>query len=205
MTEGQVQKARLPPRWIIRSAWSIHRGLHRMTGGRFGLRPARPDRYGIMRVTVPGRRSGQDRSVILGYLEDGWYTSSSPIHPDQPNHTDTSTCSPTVSESRRPGSRRVEQRRHRRPAGDQPGHGPHPCQPSHDQTRRQEPCPTRCNRLSIRLGHVTPDRRTSGQGRYNRGVLAQSPVPVPGSGVLVQSLVPHGLTGSRSPFEARMR
>jgi hypothetical protein len=71
MTEGQLQKARIPPRWFIRSAWSIHRGLHRMTGGRFGLRPARPDRYGMMRLTVSGRRSGSPRSVILGYLEDG--------------------------------------------------------------------------------------------------------------------------------------
>jgi len=71
MTEGQLQKARIPPRWIIRSAWSIHRALHRMTGGRLGLRPARPDRYGMMRLTATGRRSGQDRSVILGYLEDG--------------------------------------------------------------------------------------------------------------------------------------
>jgi F420H(2)-dependent quinone reductase len=71
MTEGQLQKARIPPRWFIRSAWSIHRGLHRMTGGRFGLRPARPDRYGMMRLTVSGRRTGSPRSVILGYLEDG--------------------------------------------------------------------------------------------------------------------------------------
>lgn len=30
--------AKVPPRWFIRLAWSIHRGLYRLTGGRFGLR-----------------------------------------------------------------------------------------------------------------------------------------------------------------------
>jgi deazaflavin-dependent oxidoreductase (nitroreductase family) len=49
----------------------VHRGLYRVTGGRFGLRQARPDRYGMLRLTVTGRRTGQDRSVILGFLEDG--------------------------------------------------------------------------------------------------------------------------------------
>ena len=64
-------EAKLPPRWFIRSAWAIHRALFRATGGRFGLRRPRPDRWGMMRVTTIGRRSGQERSVILGYFEDG--------------------------------------------------------------------------------------------------------------------------------------
>jgi deazaflavin-dependent oxidoreductase (nitroreductase family) len=45
--------------------------LYRITGGRFGLRPPVGDRYGMMRLTTTGRRSGADRSVILGYFEDG--------------------------------------------------------------------------------------------------------------------------------------
>jgi F420H(2)-dependent quinone reductase len=49
----------------------VHRALYAVTGGRFGLRPATADRYGMMRVTTIGRRSGQERSVILGFLEDG--------------------------------------------------------------------------------------------------------------------------------------
>jgi deazaflavin-dependent oxidoreductase (nitroreductase family) len=62
---------RLPPRWFIRLAWRTHRGLFRVTGGRRGLWLPRADRWGALRLTTVGRRSGQERSVILGYLEDG--------------------------------------------------------------------------------------------------------------------------------------
>ena len=61
----------MPPRWFVRLAWAIHRGLFRITGGRFGLREARPDKWGMFRLTVTGRKSGEARSVILGYLQDG--------------------------------------------------------------------------------------------------------------------------------------
>jgi deazaflavin-dependent oxidoreductase (nitroreductase family) len=70
-TSDRSRRPPLPPRWFIRLAWVVHRGLFRITGGRFGLRGAEADRYGMLRLTVTGRRSGQDRSVILGYLEDG--------------------------------------------------------------------------------------------------------------------------------------
>jgi deazaflavin-dependent oxidoreductase (nitroreductase family) len=55
----------------VRSAWSIHRGLYKITGGRFGLRRPKGNRYGMMRLTTIGRRSGQERGVILGYFDDG--------------------------------------------------------------------------------------------------------------------------------------
>jgi F420H(2)-dependent quinone reductase len=61
----------LPPRWFVRLAWKVHRGLYRGTGGRRGLWPPRADRWGTMRLTTTGRRTGQERSVILAYLEDG--------------------------------------------------------------------------------------------------------------------------------------
>jgi deazaflavin-dependent oxidoreductase (nitroreductase family) len=61
----------LPPRWFIRLAWSVHRGLYRFSGGRIGLWRPKPGHYGAMRLTTIGRRSGQPRSVILGYYEDG--------------------------------------------------------------------------------------------------------------------------------------
>jgi deazaflavin-dependent oxidoreductase (nitroreductase family) len=61
---------RLPPRWFIRLAWHTHRALFRVTGGR-ALWPARADRWGALRLTTVGRRTGQERSVILGYVEDG--------------------------------------------------------------------------------------------------------------------------------------
>ena len=71
MSDDRRQKAKVPPRWFSRFAWSIHRGLYRSTGGRFGLRNPKDGRYGMMRLTTIGRRSGQERSVILGYFEDG--------------------------------------------------------------------------------------------------------------------------------------
>jgi deazaflavin-dependent oxidoreductase (nitroreductase family) len=64
-------KARLPPRWFIRLAWRTHRGMYRLTGGRLGLwRPKRKG-WGTLRLTTIGRRTGQERSVMVGYFEDG--------------------------------------------------------------------------------------------------------------------------------------
>ena len=71
MTDKGSRQARLPPRWFVRLAWSTHRGLYRGTGGRVGLRRARADRWGMMRLTTTGRRTGEKRSVILGYFDDG--------------------------------------------------------------------------------------------------------------------------------------
>jgi deazaflavin-dependent oxidoreductase (nitroreductase family) len=64
-------KARLPPRWFIQAFWHAHRRVVRATHGRRGLWPARPDKWGALRLTTHGRRSGQPRSVIIGYYEDG--------------------------------------------------------------------------------------------------------------------------------------
>lgn len=68
--EGK-QRVRLPPRWFVRLAWFTHRGVYRSTGGRLGLRSPKANRWGMMRLTTIGRRSGQERGVILGYFEDG--------------------------------------------------------------------------------------------------------------------------------------
>ncbi len=62
---------RLPPRFIIRAAWAIHRGILRLSGGRMGLRPATEKVWGMMRLTTIGRKSGKERAAILGYFEDG--------------------------------------------------------------------------------------------------------------------------------------
>ena len=64
-------KARLPPRWFIVTAWHVHRRIVRTSRGRKGLWPPRPDKWGALRLTTTGRRSGETRSVILGYYEDG--------------------------------------------------------------------------------------------------------------------------------------
>jgi F420H(2)-dependent quinone reductase len=62
---------RLPPRWVVRAAWLLHRASYRITGGRWGLWKPRPGRWGTMRLHTVGRRSGKERVAILGYYEDG--------------------------------------------------------------------------------------------------------------------------------------
>jgi hypothetical protein len=45
MPGGSVERKRgpwLPPRWFIRSAWVVHRAIHRFTGGRLGLATPTP-------------------------------------------------------------------------------------------------------------------------------------------------------------------
>lgn len=60
----------LPPRWVIRSAWSAHRAMYRWSRGRWGLRTSRADRYGLAYLTTTGRRTGLERGVMIGYFED---------------------------------------------------------------------------------------------------------------------------------------
>jgi F420H(2)-dependent quinone reductase len=62
---------KLPPRPVIRVAWVIHRAIHRLSGGRIGLRPVSEDQWGMMRLRTIGRKSGRERAAILGYYEDG--------------------------------------------------------------------------------------------------------------------------------------
>jgi F420H(2)-dependent quinone reductase len=71
MSNVEQRKPRIPPRWFVRLAWYTHRALYRVTGGRIGLWRAKANRWGTLRLTTTGRRTGQERSVILGYLEDG--------------------------------------------------------------------------------------------------------------------------------------
>ena len=71
VTEEHERRPRRPPRWFVRLAWYVHRGLFRVTAGRIGLWRPRTNRWGTMRLTTTGRRSGRARSVMLGYFEDG--------------------------------------------------------------------------------------------------------------------------------------
>jgi deazaflavin-dependent oxidoreductase (nitroreductase family) len=64
-------KARVPPRWFVVTAWHVHRWIVRATGGRKGLWRPRPRKWGALRLTTTGRRSGEPRKVIVGYIEDG--------------------------------------------------------------------------------------------------------------------------------------
>ena len=71
MSDDSAKKVRVPPRWFVRLAWFTHRGLYRITRGKVGLWRPKPGRWGTLRLTTLGRRSGEERSVILGYFEDG--------------------------------------------------------------------------------------------------------------------------------------
>jgi deazaflavin-dependent oxidoreductase (nitroreductase family) len=51
--------------------WRLHRGLHQLSGGRFLWTPANKRGWGALHLTAIGRKSGKERGVILGYLEDG--------------------------------------------------------------------------------------------------------------------------------------
>jgi F420H(2)-dependent quinone reductase len=62
---------RLPPRWVVRAFWLGHRAIHRLTGGRIGLSRPKPGGWGTLRLTTVGRRSGKQRSAMVGYIEDG--------------------------------------------------------------------------------------------------------------------------------------
>ena len=71
MADKRGKSTRIPPRWFIRLAWVVHRGLYRVTGGRIGLWRPKETRWGTLRMTTTGRRTGRSRSVIVGYFEDG--------------------------------------------------------------------------------------------------------------------------------------
>ena len=69
-TEGE-RPPKLPPSWFIHLAWRVHRGLYTVTAGRFLWTPENKRGWGALRLTTVGRKTGQLRSVIVGYLEDG--------------------------------------------------------------------------------------------------------------------------------------
>ena len=72
MTAERRQVATLPPRVVVRVAWVLHRAIYRLSGGRIGLRPPEAgEKFGMLRLRTLGRRSGEPRVAIVGYLEDG--------------------------------------------------------------------------------------------------------------------------------------
>jgi deazaflavin-dependent oxidoreductase (nitroreductase family) len=70
-TEAGSRAARKPPPWFIHAAWRVHRALYRISGGRFLWTTSNKRGWGALHLTTVGRRSGEDRTVIVGYLEDG--------------------------------------------------------------------------------------------------------------------------------------
>lgn len=71
MNASTTRPPKLPPPWFIHTAWRVHRVLYRLSGGRFLWTPDSKRGWGALRLTTIGRRSGRERSVIVGYIEDG--------------------------------------------------------------------------------------------------------------------------------------
>jgi deazaflavin-dependent oxidoreductase (nitroreductase family) len=74
LTEGGAEDTRpvkLPPAWFKHAFWRVHRVLNKVSGGRFLWTPSSKRGWGALRLTTIGRKSGQERSVIVGYIEDG--------------------------------------------------------------------------------------------------------------------------------------
>jgi deazaflavin-dependent oxidoreductase (nitroreductase family) len=69
--EHRRANPRLPPRWFVRTFWFAHRRVYRLTRGRVGLWRPKRDGWGAARLTTIGRRTGRERSVMVGYFEDG--------------------------------------------------------------------------------------------------------------------------------------
>lgn len=70
-TTKPTKPPKLPPPWFIHTFWRAHRAAYRLSGGRFLWTTASKRGWGALLLTAVGRRSGKERSVILGYLEDG--------------------------------------------------------------------------------------------------------------------------------------
>ena len=71
MTTSTAPPPKLPPAWFKHTFWRGHRALHRLSGGRGLWTPASKRGWGALRLTTTGRKSGRDRDVIIGYIEDG--------------------------------------------------------------------------------------------------------------------------------------
>ena len=72
MTAATTERSRPAPRFLLRIFWAIHRTIYRGTGGRIGLSaPEAGKRFGMLRLTTVGRRSGRRRQAMVGYFPDG--------------------------------------------------------------------------------------------------------------------------------------
>ena len=71
MSNAATRPPKVPPPWFVHAAWRVHRALYRLSGGRFLWTTSNKRGWGALRLTTIGRKSGQERSVIIGYVEDG--------------------------------------------------------------------------------------------------------------------------------------
>jgi F420H(2)-dependent quinone reductase len=62
---------KVSPPWFVHLAWRVHRVLHKLSGGRFLWTTTSKRGWGALHLTTVGPKSGQERSVIIGCVEDG--------------------------------------------------------------------------------------------------------------------------------------
>src|SRR5664280_2115912 len=62
---------KVPPPWFKHTFWRVHRALYRLSGGHFLWTTSNKRGWGALSLTTIGRKSGHERSVIVGYVEDG--------------------------------------------------------------------------------------------------------------------------------------
>jgi len=61
----------IPPRWLFRIGWALHKAVFAASGGRIGAERPRDGKVGTLFLLSTGRKSGQVRRNALFYLEDG--------------------------------------------------------------------------------------------------------------------------------------
>jgi deazaflavin-dependent oxidoreductase (nitroreductase family) len=71
MSTETTTAPKLPPVWFKHLFWRGHRLAHRLLGDRVLWTPASKRGWGALHLTTVGRRSGERRGVIVGYIEDG--------------------------------------------------------------------------------------------------------------------------------------
>ncbi len=71
MSTTATRPPKLPPAWFKHLFWRAHRAFYRLSGGRFLWTTASKRGWGALYLTTIGRKSGQERGVIIGYIEDG--------------------------------------------------------------------------------------------------------------------------------------
>ena len=71
MAQTATRPPKLPQAWFKHVFWRGHRALYRLSGGRFLWTPESKRGWGALHLATIGRHSGNERSVIIGYIEDG--------------------------------------------------------------------------------------------------------------------------------------
>lgn len=61
----------VPLRWIVRTAWRVHRGIAARGPGRGLWLPGERHPWGALTLITVGRRSGEERRAIVGNLTEG--------------------------------------------------------------------------------------------------------------------------------------